>query len=153
MESCKLPLGPRGFRGSERATPPAPRARAPLSRVRKKAAAVAAAPSSALQMLTVDQHRLPQKHRSRLRLHGSSWYSLGSPIVPLSPPPCPHSQMKGEAATRTRCSAARWLRSLVLALSKCLVAAAPVATKKEMKGWDDNDACLEARPSQCAGRL
>ena len=34
--------------------------------------------------------------------------------------------MKGEAATRTRCSAARWLRSLVLALSKCLVAAAPV---------------------------
>ena len=34
--------------------------------------------------------------------------------------------MRGEAATPTRCSAARWLRSLVLALSKCLVAAAPV---------------------------
>ena len=33
--------------------------------------------------------------------------------------------MRGEAATRTRCSAARWFRSLVLALSKCLVAAAP----------------------------
>ena len=33
--------------------------------------------------------------------------------------------MKGEAATPTRCSAARWFRSLVLALSKCLVAAAP----------------------------
>ena len=33
--------------------------------------------------------------------------------------------MGGEAATRTRCSAARWFRSLVLALSKCLVAAAP----------------------------
>ena len=27
--------------------------------------------------------------------------------------------MRGEAATRTRCSAARWFRSLVLALSKC----------------------------------
>ena len=34
--------------------------------------------------------------------------------------------MGGEAATPTRCSAARWFRSLVLALSKCLVAAAPV---------------------------
>ena len=34
--------------------------------------------------------------------------------------------MGGEAATRTRCSAARWFRSLVLALLKCLVAAAPV---------------------------
>ena len=34
--------------------------------------------------------------------------------------------MKGEAATPTRCSAARWFRSLVLALSKCLVTAAPV---------------------------
>ena len=33
--------------------------------------------------------------------------------------------MRGEAATPTRCSAARWFRSLVLALSKCLVAAAP----------------------------
>ena len=33
--------------------------------------------------------------------------------------------MKGEAAIPTRCSAARWFRSLVLALSKCLVAAAP----------------------------
>ena len=33
--------------------------------------------------------------------------------------------MGGEAATPTRCSAARWFRSLVLALSKCLVAAAP----------------------------
>ena len=34
--------------------------------------------------------------------------------------------MRGEAATPTRCSAARWFRSLVLGLSKCLVAAAPV---------------------------
>ena len=45
--------------------------------------------------------------------------------MPLSPPPCPQNEMGGEAATRTRCSAARWFRSLVLALSKCLVAAAP----------------------------
>ena len=34
--------------------------------------------------------------------------------------------MRGEAATPTRCSAARWFRSLVLGLSKCWVAAAPV---------------------------
>ena len=90
--------------------------------MRKKAAAVAAAPSSAALKT---QHGLHRDQLARLRLQRRRWNSLGSPIVPLSPPPCPHKQMRGEAATRTRCSAARWFRSLVLALSKCLVAAAP----------------------------
>mgnify|MGYP003316883139 CR=1 FL=1 len=88
----------------------------------KKAAAVAAAPSSAALKT---HHWLHRDQLARLLPQGSRWRSLGSPIVPLSPPPCPHKQMRGEAATRTRCSAARWFRSLVLALSKCLVAAAP----------------------------
>ena len=71
------------------------------------------------------QHGLHRDQLARLRRQRRRWYSLGSPIVPLSPPPCPQNEMGGEAATRTRCSAARWFRSLVLALSKCLVAAAP----------------------------
>ena len=52
--------------------------------------------------------------------------------------------MRGEAATPTRCSTARWLRSLVLALSKCLVATAPavrpvvsVAPANRVAGRDD----------------